>query len=209
MSVRELGTLSGPQQRRADSLRRLFDLLHWGMPSRRIYEVQDPLVPDAVQMGAHEALRVLFDGNEVEVPYTGHLGVQYDLGALDRGLPVERLFDDDRIQRLHLIGPLNPLVSNTREFARHKSALADLNVLARRVGGRQARFPYPRVLAYPLAEVTHIVYATDKKGDGFSHYIHAFSEESKGPRPWLAIDLDGRSWLVGGSYTVPPEGITD
>lgn len=205
MSVREVGALNPQQQRRAESLRRLFDMLHWGIPSRRVYEVQDPLVPDAVQMGAQEALRVLLDGEEVEVPYTGHLGVQYDLGALDRGLPVERLFDDDRIQRLHLIGPKTPLLTAVQAVRK----LSDLNEIARRVGGRQARFPYPRIAAYPLAEVTHIVYATDKQGDGYSHYIHAFSEESHGPRPWLAIDLEGRSWLVGGSYTVPPEGITD
>ena len=39
-------------------------------------------------------------------------------------------------------------------------------------------------------------------------YIHEFGEES-GVRPHLAVDQDGRFWLLGGNYTCPRPGITD
>lgn len=209
MTVRQLSNLSPSERGRADALGHLFDLLHWGVPSRRVFEVADPLVPDCVQMGGLEALRVLMGGREYEVPYEGHLGVEYDLPALYAGLDVHRLFDADRLQRLHLIAPTDLVSHHALVRAAGKGGTRSLTEIAQAAGGRQARFSYPNVQALPIAPVTHIVYGTEKKGDGYSHYIHKFSEETGGPRPWLAIDTEGRSWLLGGSYTVPPEGITD
>lgn len=206
--IRPLSNLSPADAARAEPLRALFDMLHWGRQSGHVYQVDDPLVPDAVQMGGHEALHLITpEGEEVQVTYSGHLAVEYDLAALARGLPVARLFDDDRVQRLLLVGDRVP--DAARQFAARRHQGMQLGALAARVGGRQARFPSPAVLVVPIGEVTHVVYATDKLGDGYSHYIHKFSEESGGPRPWLAVDAVGRSWLAGGSYTVPPEGITD
>jgi hypothetical protein len=65
------------------------------------------------------------------------------------------------------------------------------------------------VHASPVGILTHVVYATDKKGDGYSFYIHKLGEES-GLRPCLAVDGQGRMWIAGGNYKGnPTPGITD
>ncbi len=85
-----------------------------------------------------------------------------------------------------------------------------LQDVAKAAGGRQAAFRqhHPNVPVIILGLCTHVVYETDKKEDGLSQYIHEFGEES-GIRPILTCDKQGRVWLAGGNYTVPPEGITD
>jgi hypothetical protein len=84
-----------------------------------------------------------------------------------------------------------------------------LTDLARAVGGRHAAADYPNVDAAPVGILTHVVYATDKKGDGYSFYIHKLGEES-GLRPCLAVDGQGRMWVAGGNYLGnPTPGITD
>lgn len=83
-----------------------------------------------------------------------------------------------------------------------------LTEIAQRVGGRHATRDYLGVDAAPLGVLTHVVYATEKKGDGYSQYIHKLGEES-GIRPVLAVDGYGRPWVVGGNYTAPNPGITD
>lgn len=84
-----------------------------------------------------------------------------------------------------------------------------LSDLARGVGGRHAANDYPDVEAAPIGVLTHVVYATEKKGDGYSFYIHKMGEES-GIRPYLAVDEHGRSWIVGGNYRGnPTAGVTD
>ena len=75
-------------------------------------------------------------------------------------------------------------------------------------GGKQAKHPYPDVEVQPVGELTHVVYYTDKKGDGLSQYIHEFGEES-GILPLLAADRTGRLWIAGGNMTSPYAGITD
>ena len=62
-----------------------------------------------------------------------------------------------------------------------------------------------------VGEVYSITYFTHKHhlsdGKGFSSYIHKFGEEG-GVRPLLAYDtLNKKMLLLGGSYTVEPEGI--
>jgi len=80
--------------------------------------------------------------------------------------------------------------------------------LARVVGGRHGGKDYPNVEAMPLGVFTHVVYACEKKGDGYSFYIHKLGEET-GKAPILALDAKGRMWVCGGNYTVPEPGITD
>ncbi len=78
---------------------------------------------------------------------------------------------------------------------------------ARRV--RQAQVaPLPRALT-KLGRLEAVVYATNKKGDGYSHYEHAFGEEG-GRKPDLAVDVEsGRLHIVGGAYRVEERGIVD
>lgn len=80
--------------------------------------------------------------------------------------------------------------------------------IAQRAGGRHATRDYMNVEAAPVGILTHVVYATEKKGDGYSQYIHKLGEES-GIRPVLAADGYGRLWVAGGNYTSPTPGITD
>lgn len=83
-----------------------------------------------------------------------------------------------------------------------------LSDLAKAVGGRHGGQEYGDIVAAPLGILTHLVYATEKQGDGFNNYIHKLGEES-GIRPALAADNAGRLWIVGGNYTSPTPGITD
>ena len=81
--------------------------------------------------------------------------------------------------------------------------------LAAAVGGRHATNDYPDVDASPIGILTHVVYATEKKGDGYSFYIHKLGEET-GVRPCLAVDAKGRLWICGGAYRGnPTAGVTD
>ena len=83
-----------------------------------------------------------------------------------------------------------------------------LREVAKQIGGRHGTPDYPNLAVVPLGILTHVVYATEKKGDGFSFYIHKMGEES-GVKPALAIDDRGRLWIAGGNYTSPTPGITD
>lgn len=83
-----------------------------------------------------------------------------------------------------------------------------LSKAAKMVGGRHGTSDYPPVSVVPLGMLTHVVYATEKKGDGYSFYIHKLGEES-GVTPALTIDNQGRLWIAGGAYTSPTPGITD
>ena len=83
-----------------------------------------------------------------------------------------------------------------------------LSELARIAGGRHALRDYANVSAMPLGVCTHVVYACDKKGDGYSFYIHKLGEET-GINPLVAADAKGRLWMAGGDYTVPNPGITN
>jgi hypothetical protein len=74
--------------------------------------------------------------------------------------------------------------------------------------GRHATPDYHDLDVRPLGVLTNIVYATHKKGDGPSMYIHEFGEDS-GIQPALCVDALGRLWIAGGNYTSPDPGITD
>ena len=83
-----------------------------------------------------------------------------------------------------------------------------LQELAEIVGGRHASDDYETIMVQPIGVMTNVVYATEKKGDGYSFYIHTLGEES-GIQPLLAMANDGSLWFAGGNYTSPVAGITD
>jgi hypothetical protein len=83
-----------------------------------------------------------------------------------------------------------------------------LAAIAKAVGGHHGTSDYPSLTGQWIGELTHVIYATDKEGDGFSFYIHKMGEEG-GKRPHLVVDGQGRCWIVGGDYTVEEGGITN
>jgi hypothetical protein len=73
---------------------------------------------------------------------------------------------------------------------------------------RHVRTRLPRHLA-ELGRLESVVYSTNKKGDGPSHYEHSFGEEG-GAKPRLAVDAETRDLvIVGGDYDVQARGIVD
>lgn len=103
------------------------------------------------------------------------------------------------------------LRSRMRHFYEDKKAPYRVNPLmtvAYYAKGRHATPDYHDLDVRPLGVLTHVVYATAKKGDGPSMYIHEFGEDS-GIQPALCVDALGRLWIAGGNYTSPDPGITD
>lgn len=208
MSVRRIRPT--PAQRPfVERLRELFTRLHWGDDPGELYQTLDPVYPHLVQMGRQESVDI-FDRNgelvEVTYPSGSHLGVEYDWLTLSQVDDVDALFDPNHIQRLWLVADPRPELG---ELVRRSKGRMPINALSQRVGGRQAKFLYPPgLMVLPLGAAYSITYGTHKQGDDpASSYRHVFADEAAGVRPWLAADEVGRTYLVGGSYTVPPEGI--
>ena len=116
-----------------------------------------------------------------------------------------------RAQRLYaVLCPAQIEEFRTAMKAVDHDLLSPLSAIARAAGGRHARDRWPDLDALPVGKITHVLYHTDKQGDGPSNYIHEFGEENKQDiRPILAIEPSGRAWFAGGNYTVPDAGITD
>lgn len=93
-------------------------------------------------------------------------------------------------------------------FAKPKYQKCKLSDAAKAMGGKHASNDYPNLTVAPVGILTHVVYACEKKGDGYSKYIHELGEES-GLQPALCIDAKGRFWVAGGNYTAPNAGVTD
>jgi hypothetical protein len=74
---------------------------------------------------------------------------------------------------------------------------------ARRITRRTVS-PAPRVLT-ELGELVSVVYRTRKRGEPVELYEHEFERR----RPRLTMDIKNkRLHVVGGQYTVTPDGIT-
>lgn len=74
---------------------------------------------------------------------------------------------------------------------------------------RKVRAPRrPKALA-ELGTLEAVTYATHKRGDGPSSYVHEFGEEG-GKRPSLAVDVRNKKLhIIGGDYRVESRGIVD
>lgn len=120
-------------------------------------------------------------------------------------------FDPDHPhERLYILLP-NDVLRGAKQayWTQNKFDAMDMNDLASFVGGRHGKTAdYPRLIVKPVGIFTSFVYACEKKGDGFSLYVHRMGEES-GIRPVIAADEQGRIWVVGGNYTSPTPGVTD
>ncbi len=176
---------------------------HWGFDHGRVHDVNDPDLPDdLVQMGELRELEVRgaeeFNLTYPQAPGTRHVA-----------------FSPDGDQRLYLITTR----ADQAEVKRGVGSFADvptypLQHLADAVGGRQARYKYPRHLAnLPVVVLGHlqaVIYYTRKKGEADERegceYRHRMGEEG-GVEPLLCVDARGRLWIAGGSYKVLNDGI--
>jgi hypothetical protein len=168
-----------------------------GIESTRIIHIRDEDLPETlIGMGElHELHIEPVDGDSYILDFTDEPGwASYD--------PVHEN------QRIYLTLPRKQRRFMVDDYVDPDGQWWHLNALARAMGGVHATDDYPDVMVQPIGTVSHIVYFTEKKGDGHSQYIHEFGEES-GVRPFLAVDKRGRLWLASGNYTSPYEGITD
>ena len=188
---------------------------HWGTPHTGTAEWKDADVDSALQGDA---------GNLIETGRLVELHFREPHKRKDTVIKLKRTeangshlaFDPEHPhQRLYIL--LHPDFSERMRQkyleddrfeggSRHRFML--LGEAARAAGGKHATTDYPKVDVSPIGMLTHVVYATEKKGDGYSFYIHKLGEES-GLNPALTIDNRGRLWIAGGNYTSPTPGITD
>jgi hypothetical protein len=173
---------------------------HWGYDPEELIHVDDPILPDVAGIGRLIALHVGENGESELMFPQGSTKATRSYIAYDPAHPCDRI---------HLVVPKADRRKAAGLYRRARRSLQrPLADIAEDVGGRQARQPYPALMGVDLGVVKEVIYLTSKKGDGLSYYIHEFGEES-GVRPHLAVDQDGRFWLLGGNYTCPRPGITD
>lgn len=180
-------------------LARQYRKWHWGIPAGIEVEVVDPDFPDKlVEIGRLAELHI-----EGVRPYKIKLPtnlMRISHAAFDPDHEYQRIyFVLPEVARAYMIRQIPSAVISKRAFP--------LSTIAKAVGGRHG-YDYPRVAAIPVGILSHIVYFTNKKGDGPSLYIHEMGEMG-GIRPMVCVDKNGRFWLAGGSYTCPIPGITN
>lgn len=172
---------------------------HWGVEADRVYEVRDnPHLPRTlVEMGKLRGLRLKGMG---EIEFTGVSSLAYTQDRATRLYPV--LSEKDRADVCGLVQ--QDKIGNGSSWMHYADVAAH-------VGGRQADFrsSLDRVTVMPLGVCTHVIYETEKQGDGRSRYIHKLGEERGGVEPWLVITEDGFLLFAGGSYVVEHRGIVN
>lgn len=171
-----------------------YTALHWGNEPKVILEIEG--LPDSTQLGFLLGfMGTDWNSQNVQITY-----------PKDSHLAVERSPTGDH---LHLSVP-DAFKRTSRKLVRSSTfPILYLAAIAHSNGNEaHARYAFSGA-GVMVMRVTHVLYHTDKQGDGPSDYIHEFSEWTHGPSPVLVVDTDGKHWLVGGSYSVPPEGITD
>ena len=186
-------------------LKDVYKKWHWGIEHATEKEVDDPDLPDTL-VEAGRLVEIHYrptDQNPkrkdkiFKLPKSqannSHL-------AFDPKHPHERLYI--------ILDPRTRKKVKTQFWTDSSWTPKPLSEIAPVVGGRHGTEDYPDVEVKPIGVMTAVVYATEKRGDGYSFYIHKMGEES-GIQPALACDKKGRLWVVAGNYTSPTPGITD
>jgi hypothetical protein len=186
---------------------------HWGEEATRQIEWPDPDYPDTlIEIGRLTELHVKEDPDAKGRPQIIRIPEEHVDGS-------HLAFDADHAaQRLYILTP-----EAVRRAARRTYYDADANMpleaLAQSVAANMGcttphASGYPNINVSPVGYLTHVVYLTHKKGDGVSLYIHELGENDKHAGkpvrlPLLAVDAQGRFWVVAGAYTCPVPGITN
>ncbi len=176
-----------------------YNSAHWGIDGKNVFHIDEDNLPDElVQMGKLEEIVCEVDGDDDD--------------DLEFKFPVRsgcRLaYTHDEAERMYCLLPKVMKQAVAGAVWQKGAPSYSLTQVAKQAGGRQADYPYPAVKVQPIGRCIHLVYKTNKKGDGLSSYIHQLGEES-GILPILCVSQDGRLWFAGGNYTVPDAGITD
>jgi hypothetical protein len=172
---------------------------HWGINPTRIVTYDDPDLPESlVEMGRLAELHIAPES-----------GPEYVLEVDPEDMEdCHLLYDTNHEhQRLYVILPPKVMRKMRGKAIQAKTNPAvSLKDLARKAKGHHSRGAYPDIKVRPLGRLINGVYATNKKGDGSSLYVHRFGEEG-GIEPIIGVDNKGRIWFAGGSYHVTPSGI--
>ena len=176
---------------------------HWGLPAHREIEWPDTDYPDRmVEIGRLLELHVNPDQGKPYKIILSEPDYEDAFVTFDQDHPDQRIYIAMR-PRLQ-----SRMRHELRKLRRgNPPKRLKLAALAKQIGSRHGTSDYPDIAVEPLGRLTHVVYFTDKKGDGLSGYIHEMGEEG-GITPAIAVDDEGRLWLAGGSYDCPPPGIT-
>lgn len=169
---------------------------HWGIAPTRKWTVDVP--------GEGRQAVLVEMGKLVAIHVDGKVLLDWD----DYDDNCVLAFDANKRQRLFLLIPPRYRDQIKRKLVERDGEWLQLGDAAHEAGGRQARFPSPRVEVQIVGVCTDVVYFTEKKGDGESEYIHALGEET-GVKPFLCVDRHGQLYLAGGNYSCPDAGITD
>ena len=178
----------------------LYRQFHWGQKATFMKEIADPRLPNhLIEIGRLVDMKV-------ENPIAHRVHHVHNDDDLDTN---HLAFDPDTRNRpLYFILDEKNRRLATSLFRNEKIPWMQLKDLARKVGGRHGRRPYPNVMVQPVGILKAVCYSTIKKGDGPSWYNHDHGENSN-VFPWLALGMDGNLWYAGGNYTCPIPGITD
>jgi hypothetical protein len=187
---------------------------HWGInPSTEVEVKPPPCVTSKADKEKWKRMELVECGRLVEIHYApldGSVKRRNKIIKLNKknSNQCHLAFDNDhKNQRLYFI-----LNEDTRKkmlkTLQNDYEPLPLSELSQVVGGRHATDDYEDIEVKPIGVMTNVVYACEKKGDGYSFYIHALGEES-GIQPMLALAEDGSLWFAGGNYTSPVAGITD
>jgi len=187
---------------------------HWGVnPSIEVQVKPPSVVTDKQDKKKWEDMELIECGRLVEIHYSP---LDSSLKRRDKILKLDKktsnechlAFDNGhRDQRLYFIlsSAGKKLMLKKLKTDYERLSLSELSAI---VGGRHGTDDYENIEVSPVGVMTNVVYACEKKGDGYSFYIHSMGEES-GIKPMLAISKDGSIWFAGGNYTSPVAGITD
>lgn len=178
-----------------DELSRRYRAAHWGNDPDHVFQVDVPagFPKGLIQMGALEEIAL---GDE-----TGTTTIEFSKGC-------HLAFSPAKDQRIYAVLTRDFVRELRRSLVHPRAPFMPLAQAAGLAPGRQNRYSYANVDVQVLGIGEHVVYLTDKKGDGLSSYIHRMGEES-GKKPLVCIDQEGHLWFAGGNYSVPNAGITD
>ena len=175
---------------------------HWGIEPTKEVEWDDSELPDYL----------IETGRLVELHYEPIDGGKKKIIKLNKtdSNKSHLAFDPaHKYERLHILSSSAFKKKMKKYWDKSEWESMPLKEAAKKAGGKHGKMKdYPDVRVRPIGVLTHITYACEKKGDGYSFYIHHMGEES-GIQPWLTVDKRGKLYIAGGNYTSPVPGITD